>query len=43
MRDWTLADLQGYVTRAEEAGGGWLTYTFHEICATTAPQRDVWH
>jgi peptidoglycan/xylan/chitin deacetylase (PgdA/CDA1 family) len=30
-KDWTLADLQGWVTRAEEQGG-WLGLTFHMLC-----------
>ena len=28
----TLAELQGYVTQAENAGGGWVPLTFHDIC-----------
>lgn len=27
----TLADLQDRVTQAEENGGGWLVYTFHDL------------
>ena len=30
---WTLRDLEGLVTRAERAGGGWLPLIFHHICA----------
>jgi peptidoglycan/xylan/chitin deacetylase (PgdA/CDA1 family) len=30
-KDWSLEDLQGYVTRAETTGG-WLGFTFHHIC-----------
>lgn len=32
---WTLADLQGAVTRAEVTGG-WLQFTFHNVCAAGA-------
>lgn len=32
---WTLADLQGAVTRAETTGG-WLQITFHHVCAAEA-------
>jgi peptidoglycan/xylan/chitin deacetylase (PgdA/CDA1 family) len=28
----SVATLQGYVTRAVQNGGGWLTLTFHNIC-----------
>ena len=28
----TLADLQGYVTQAEQHGGGWVQVVFHEVC-----------
>ena len=28
----TLADLQGYVTQAEQHGGGWVQVVFHSIC-----------
>jgi len=30
---WTLADLQDAVTNAETAGGGWVQFTFHHVCA----------
>ncbi len=30
---WTLRDLEGLVTRAERAGGGWLPLIFHHICS----------
>lgn len=36
----TLADLQGYVLRAEAAGGGWLPLAFHEICPGTCPSTE---
>lgn len=42
QRDWTLQDLQGYVLRAEAAGGGWLAFTFHEICPTTCPSTETY-
>ncbi|GGK07398.1 hypothetical protein GCM10010123_41630 [Pilimelia anulata] len=29
----TLADLQSYVTNAENAGGGWVQLVFHHVCA----------
>ncbi len=32
----TLADLQGFVTTAEQSGGGWLPLVFHRICTPTA-------
>lgn len=32
---WTLADLQRRVTDAHESGGGWVTLTFHDVCANT--------
>ena len=28
----TVSELQGYVTQAENAGGGWVPLTFHDIC-----------
>ena len=28
----TLADLEGAVTEAEQAGGGWVTFVFHNVC-----------
>ena len=28
----TLADLEGAVTQAEQAGGGWVTFVFHNVC-----------
>ncbi|QRN99918.1 polysaccharide deacetylase family protein [Archangium violaceum] len=35
----TLADLQGYVLRAEQAGGGWVPIVFHHICAPCNPPQ----
>lgn len=29
---WTLADLQGVVTNAEDSGGGWVPLLFHHVC-----------
>jgi peptidoglycan/xylan/chitin deacetylase (PgdA/CDA1 family) len=28
----SLADLEGAVTRAEQAGGGWVIFVFHNVC-----------
>jgi peptidoglycan/xylan/chitin deacetylase (PgdA/CDA1 family) len=28
----TLSDIQGAVTRAEDAGGGWVVLMFHHVC-----------
>ena len=28
----TLQDLQGWVTQAEDNGGGWVPLVFHDIC-----------
>jgi peptidoglycan/xylan/chitin deacetylase (PgdA/CDA1 family) len=28
----TLADLEGDVTRAEQSGGGWVVFVFHNVC-----------
>jgi len=33
--DWTLADLEGIVTAAEQHGGGWLQFTFHDVCTSS--------
>jgi hypothetical protein len=30
--DDTLADVEGYVTQAEQNGGGWVQIPFHQIC-----------
>lgn len=29
----SVSELQGYVTQAESAGGGWVPLTFHDICS----------
>src|SRR5207248_3657513 len=31
-RPYTLSDLQGWVTQAEDHSGGWVPLVFHEIC-----------
>lgn len=31
---WTLDDLKAGVTNAEKNGGGWVQYTFHDVCAS---------
>ena len=31
-RAFTLQDMQGWVTQAEDHGGGWVPMVFHEIC-----------
>ena len=36
----TLAELQGYVIQAENAGGGWVPLTFHDICAPCPPTSE---
>ena len=36
----TLADLEGDVTNAENNGGGWLAFSFHQICDTTTSGCD---
>lgn len=30
---WSLDDLKAGVTNAERNGGGWVQYTFHDVCA----------
>jgi hypothetical protein len=35
----TLADLQGHITRAENAGGGWVPLVFHHICGPCDPPQ----
>ncbi|WP_257460629.1 polysaccharide deacetylase family protein [Archangium lipolyticum] len=35
----TLADLQDYVRRAEQAGGGWVPIVFHHICSPCDPSQ----
>jgi peptidoglycan/xylan/chitin deacetylase (PgdA/CDA1 family) len=36
----TLAELQGYVMQAENAGGGWVPLTFHDICSNCPPTSE---
>ena len=36
----TLADLEGDVTNAENNGGGWLVFSFHQICDTSTSGCD---
>jgi peptidoglycan/xylan/chitin deacetylase (PgdA/CDA1 family) len=34
----SLSELQGFVTQAEQAGGGWVPLTFHDLCTpSTCP------
>jgi peptidoglycan/xylan/chitin deacetylase (PgdA/CDA1 family) len=33
----TLADIEGAVTRAEDAGGGWVVLMFHHVCDNCDP------
>ena len=41
LRPWTtLADMEGVVTRAEQNGGGWVPFLFHQICYQTDPGCD---
>jgi len=37
---WTLADLKNSVTRAE-AAGGWVQFTFHNVCASGCGDLNV--
>ncbi|WP_231391715.1 polysaccharide deacetylase family protein [Arthrobacter sp. 35W] len=37
---WTLADLQGIVTKAESVGG-WVQFTFHHISATSTDPLNI--
>ena len=32
--DTTLATVEGYVTQAEQHGGGWVQLVFHDLCST---------
>jgi peptidoglycan/xylan/chitin deacetylase (PgdA/CDA1 family) len=34
---WTLADLKGVVTNAEDHGGGWVVLVFHHVCDDNCP------
>jgi peptidoglycan/xylan/chitin deacetylase (PgdA/CDA1 family) len=35
----TLSDAQGAITRAEDAGGGWVVLMFHHVCDGCSPQN----
>ena len=30
----SLAKVEGYVTQAEQNGGGWVQLVFHDLCST---------
>jgi peptidoglycan/xylan/chitin deacetylase (PgdA/CDA1 family) len=34
MDTWSLSDIEGEVTQAENSGGGWIVLTFHHVCAS---------
>jgi peptidoglycan/xylan/chitin deacetylase (PgdA/CDA1 family) len=36
----TLANMEGDVTEAANNGGGWLNFSFHQICDTSTPGCD---
>ncbi len=38
--DDSLAKVQGYVTQAEQNGGGWVQLVFHDLCATNCAGDD---
>ncbi|MET0931468.1 MAG: Ig-like domain repeat protein [Aeromicrobium sp.] len=38
---WTLQDFKDAVTNAETHGGGWVQFTFHNICTTTCGELAV--
>ena len=38
--NWTLANLQNLVTRAE-VNGGWLPLNLHHVCATNCPAESI--
>jgi peptidoglycan/xylan/chitin deacetylase (PgdA/CDA1 family) len=35
----TLSDVKGAITRAEDAGGGWVVLMFHHVCDGCSPQN----
>jgi hypothetical protein len=37
----SLSKLEGYVTQAEAAGGGWAPLTFHDICSPPCTGADI--
>ncbi|TPW98784.1 polysaccharide deacetylase family protein, partial [Schumannella luteola] len=38
---WTLDDLEGIVLAAEAHGGGWLQFTFHDVCTGTCGELAI--
>ncbi|MFF0910458.1 polysaccharide deacetylase family protein [Microbacterium enclense] len=40
-KTWTLADLKQGVLNAERNGGGWVQYTFHDVCANACSDLAV--
>ncbi len=38
--NWTLANLQSVVTRAETTGG-WVPFNLHHVCATNCPAESI--
>jgi len=38
--DTTLAMVEGYVTQAEQHGGGWVQLVFHDMCSTDCTGDD---
>lgn len=38
---WTLDDLKAGVTNAEKNGGGWVQYTFHDVCDNACSELAV--
>jgi peptidoglycan/xylan/chitin deacetylase (PgdA/CDA1 family) len=38
--DTTLATVEGYVTQAEQHGGGWVQLVFHDMCSTDCTGDD---
>ena len=40
-RTWRLQDLKNGVTNAEQHGGGWVQFTFHDICTTSCDELAI--
>lgn len=38
---WTLQDFQDAVTKAEQSGGGWVQFTFHNFCGAVCGELSV--
>lgn len=38
---WTLDDLKAGVTNAERGGGGWVPFTFHDVCSDACSELAV--